>query len=143
MSQRTTSVQANPNLFELRGGGLHVTFTASAIDGKNHLSYRDADGPKEFSGRQIATTRTPLGALHTVELRQVADLEQVTFTLLLPEFRGGGSDVVRTVGVTTVRHTTIAGPPAGQVTTYDTVTLTGTARTVQTIGVPAPSPRTT
>jgi hypothetical protein len=62
-----------PNLFQLQGDDVSITYSTSGFDGKPHFGYQDAVQSKQFSGDQIRTTESELGALVTVFLRQTVD----------------------------------------------------------------------
>ena len=53
-TQSPAQAQAVPlvaaNMFSLTGGGLHVSYSTSGIDGKPHFSYQDATRSLSFSG---------------------------------------------------------------------------------------------
>lgn len=58
--------QSRPNLYELRGSQLHVTFSTSGIDGKPHLTYQDAHISASFNGDDIRVLSTEIGTLVSV-----------------------------------------------------------------------------
>jgi hypothetical protein len=73
-----------PNLFELSGNGIHVTYTTTSLQGKPLFNYHDAFQVKNFSGDEIQTAETVLGILVTVFLIRTSDSGSTTFTLLVP-----------------------------------------------------------
>ena len=122
-----------PNLFELTGGGVDVTYATTSIDGTPRLHYRDPGRDLNFVGDEIRARRSELGILVTVELEVVPDLHALTFTLVVPTVNAAAGDQrIRTFGVRTTNRTSIGGPGlvAGAVQTYDLVRLRGTASLV-------------
>src|SRR5262245_13548259 len=73
-----------PNLYQLSGDGIEVTYSTSGFDGKPHLSYQDAMQSKQFAGDQIRTVKTEIGTLVTVTIFLTVDSGSTSFTLLLP-----------------------------------------------------------
>ena len=54
------------NMFAVAGGGLHVSYSTSGIDGKPHLSYQDPMRALSFTGDQIRRVEGDLGAIVSV-----------------------------------------------------------------------------
>jgi hypothetical protein len=74
-----------------------------------------------------------IGALITVTIAKTADREFTSFSFLLPAIQlssQSAKQLFRTIGITTVHKTTIAGPVKGVQQTYKSVQLRGTARQV-------------
>ena len=123
-----------PNLYVLQGYGLQVSLALSSFSGKPQLTYHDAAPARQFTGDEITFEDTVFGRLASVVLTTVPDLGTTTFSLVLPAVRlsaAGGSQPIRTIGITAVQRTTIAGPPPGQSTTLQVIELSGTAEEVQ------------
>jgi|tagenome__1003787_1003787.scaffolds.fasta_scaffold20243133_2 hypothetical protein len=125
------------NHFSFSGGGIHVDYLESGINGRPQLNYHDRNIAKSFSGDEITTNPgTPLGSLVTVTLRFVVDVSSTTFTVLIPDttVNSGGSASITTEGVTTLHKTPFALPQAnlGQHDIYTVTRLRGTANFVQT-----------
>ena len=119
------------NLFQLSGGSIQVIYSDTSLLGEPQLQYRDNHISKSFSDEEINSQDTELGQLITVTLDTIPDLRTVTFTLILPLVNvipDFGSIHIKVPGITTVTHTTLAGPGLGAEKTYSTVTLRGTAR---------------
>jgi hypothetical protein len=120
-----------PNLFQLHGGGILVTYSTTGIDGKPHFSYQDPQGSHNFTGDQINVTATPIGNLVTVTLRRTTDAGSTTFSVLLPTVNLTGPGVpapISTEGITTMHRLSII--PAfnrGQTELYTFTPLSGTA----------------
>jgi hypothetical protein len=121
------------NLFELSGGDIQITYSASSFQGVPLFSYRDGAIIRQFGGEEIRSIKTELGELLTVTLEQIPDLRTVTFTLILPVVNllpGSGGPYIQVPGITTKSYTTIAGPVIGPEKTYSLVNLKGTAQVV-------------
>jgi hypothetical protein len=121
------------NLFELRGGSIHVTYSSTSVLGGPILSYRDPQRSLSFQGKDIASEETALGELITVTLEAIPDVRTVTFTLILPivtVMRQSSGTQIRVPGVTTTDLTTrtITGPRLGPQKLYAVVKLRGTAQ---------------
>jgi hypothetical protein len=123
-----------PNLFNLHGRHVNVTYSTTSIDGKPRLSYHDSQRALSFVGDDIEVIdRTPVGTLVTVRLVVVPDLGTTTFTVLIPQINAepGVATHVHTEGITTITRQSFAPQlDKGQIQTYTTVRLTGTAQLV-------------
>ena len=122
-----------PNLYQLQGAAVSVSYSTTSIDGRPRFTYQDAQQMHSFSGDEIRTDPSEIGTLVTVTLREVPDLGRTTFTLLLPRVRLDDSNTaqVATVGITAMHRASIAPVlDRGQTQTYRSVRLTGTARSV-------------
>src|SRR5262245_54302748 len=73
-----------PNLYQLQGEALHVTYATSGIDGLPHFSYQDAHQTLSFKGDEIRVAETEIGMLVTVSIRRTIDSGATSFTLLVP-----------------------------------------------------------
>jgi hypothetical protein len=124
-----------PNLFELRGRDVRVTYSTSSITGKPLLQYRGRSGGKNFSGQEIRAAQTEIGTLVTVTLEAVPDSRSVTLTVVLPAINGAGrmATPFKTTVLLTTHRTSIGGPGLvkGPVQTYQTIPVDGQARTVR------------
>ena len=56
----------HPNLYELSGGGIHITYSTTGLQGQPHFTYHDAIQVKNFTGNQITAVQTSIGLLVTV-----------------------------------------------------------------------------
>ena len=121
-----------PNLYELSGDRVAVTYSTTSIDGKPRFSYRKGRQTLNFSGNQIKSEGTSIGTLVSVVIASVPDKGTTTFSLLLPAIQLGDSKRVslRTIGIETLAKTSIAGPPPGVQQTYKVVALRGSAKLV-------------
>ena len=128
MQGRSEGIPAN--LFSLSGDSINVEYGTGTPTGSS-LAYRGAQLNRSFANEELTVENTLLGQLVTVTLRQIPDLETVTFTLVLPsitltEHNAPPVDI-EVPGITTTHSTTIAGSELGQQTFYSVVTLVGTA----------------
>jgi hypothetical protein len=132
MAKTKTTPNSAPNSFQLAGDTTQVSYSTSGIDGKPHFSFKKGSKTLDFSGSQISSQTLKIGTLVSVTLAVVPDVSTTTFSILLPAITLPASNrqAFRTVGITTVTKTTIAGPPVGVQQTYTTVALRGTARLV-------------
>lgn len=121
-----------PNLYELSGENLTVTFSTTSINGKPRFTFKKGRQTLSFAGDQITSLETNIATLVSVVIARVPDKGVTTFSVLLPVIRLTGSrkQAFRTIGITTVETTTIAGPPKGVQQTYKTTLLRGSAQLV-------------
>jgi hypothetical protein len=120
-------------MFAVAGGGLHVSYSTSGIDGKPHLSYQDPMRALSFTGDQIRRVEGDLGAIVSVTIVNVVDAGSTTFSLLVPQVNVPpfGSVSISTEGITTHHASSIA--PAlnrGQRDFYHVTPMHGTASNV-------------
>jgi len=122
-----------PNLYELSGNGIHVTYSTTSITGKPLFNYHDAFQTRNFSGDEIQTVDTILGQLVSVFLIRTIDSGSTSFTVLIPAIHLPPTNVanVTTEGVTTLHKFSIVNPPLGQTELYTFRRLHGTARFVE------------
>lgn len=126
---------STPNMYQLHGGGIHVTYSTTSIGGTPLFDYHDAQGSKSFSGDQINVAETPIGNLVTVVIRLTPDSGSTSFSVLIPivNLSGLGQAAhIHTEGITTVHRFSIA--PAllrGQIELYHFTPMSGTAEAVQ------------
>ena len=121
-----------PNLFNLSGEGITVSYSTTSIDGKPRFSYKKGRQTPNFAGSEIVSVAAGIGTLVSVVIAHVPDKGTTTFSVLLPAIKLTSStkQAFRTIGITTVTATTIAGPPPVQ-QTYKVTRLRGTAQSVQ------------
>jgi hypothetical protein len=121
-----------PNLYELSGGGIHITYATTGLQGQPHFSYHDAVQVKNFTGNQITTVQTSIGLLVTVLIHLTVDAGSTTFSVLLPNVNlpaPPGVAHITAEGVTTLHRFSIF-PIQGQTEFYTVVPMQGTARHV-------------
>ena len=120
-------------MFAVAGGGLHVSYSTSGIDGKPHLSYQDPMRALSFTGDQIRRVEGDLGAIVSVTIVTTPDAGSTSFSLLVPHVNVSpfGSVSISTEGITT--HHTFSIVPAldrGQRDFYHVTPMHGTASNV-------------
>jgi hypothetical protein len=122
------------NLFSLSGGGLHVSYSTSGIDGKPHFSYQDPVRSLSFSGDEIRKVECDLATVVSVTIVRTIDAGSTSFSLLVPRVNlpaPFSNLAIRTDGVTT--HHLFSIIPAlnqGQRDFYQVTALHGTASNV-------------
>jgi hypothetical protein len=129
MAKKAASAK-QPNMYQLSGDGIHVTYSTSSFAGPPQFNYHDATQSRQFTGKEIRTVGTEIGTLVSVTLNLTPDLGSTSFTLLIPHVGLGLSDSAHIVtdGITTLHRTSIIGPPLqGQTEFYTVHPLQGTA----------------
>jgi hypothetical protein len=131
-SQSSGTPTVTPNLYQLSGQHLHLTYSPSSIAGKPTLTYQDSHQSKSFKGDEIRTVECDLGLLISVTLRMTVDVGSTTLSLVIPHMRISPVSVaaVHTECITTVHHTPFAPQVQGQAETYTVTSLHGTAQAV-------------
>ena len=122
-----------PNLYQLSGHHLHVTYSPSGMDGKPSMTYQDTHQSKSFKGDEIRTVECDLGTLVSVTLRMTVDVGSTTLSVLIPRMRvsPAGGAAVNTECITTVHNTSFAPLTLqGQLDHYTVTSLRGTAQAV-------------
>src|SRR5579884_1438443 len=101
MAKQPTKTGKKPNLYQVSGDGIHVTYSTSGFDGKPHFSYQDATRNESFTGDGIRTVQTEIGTLVTVTIRLTIDSGSTSFTLFVPNvnLRFGDSVPITTEGI--------------------------------------------
>jgi hypothetical protein len=116
------------NMFELNGGNIQITYSSTSVKGSQLFSYRDSSINRSFSGKEIHSQETDIGELLTIIIKQVSDLQSVSFTLILPnvfvEPKSAGTEI-ETVGLTTITHSNIVSSALSQGKIYTPVSLKG------------------
>jgi hypothetical protein len=123
-----------PNLYQVQGHGLHVTYSTSSIEGKSHLTYQDAHQTLQFTGSQIRSVPTDIGTLVTVTIQMTVDTGSTTFSLMLPavnlEFSSQAH--IKTFGVTTIhKFSVVPALRQGQTELYTVCDFSGTVSSVK------------
>ncbi len=119
------------NMFDVAGGGLHVSYSTSGIDGKPHMSYQDATRSLSFTGDEIRMMEGDLATVVSVTIVRTVDAGSTSFSLLVPRVNLAapfGSTSICTDGITT--HHAFSIVPAqnlGQRDFYTVTALQGTA----------------
>jgi hypothetical protein len=134
-TEQTRAAQfVSANMFNLAGGGLHVSYSTSGIDGKPHLTYQDGFRSLNFAGNEIRLVECDLGTVVSVSIVRTVDAGSTSFSVLIPRVNLPApftSLSVSTEGVTT-HHAFSIIPPFnhGQRDFYDVAPLHGTASNV-------------
>lgn len=124
-----------PNVYELHGDGIIVTYSASDLKGQPELTYHSESLACSFSGPDVTVEETQVGTLVSVTIVKTVDVGFTSFTLVLPYVNlvFGDPATIRTVGITTL-HRALAGAIGHpQQTTYRVQHLHGSARQVQSL----------
>ncbi|MBN3896147.1 MAG: hypothetical protein HWQ41_13050 [Nostoc sp. NOS(2021)] len=128
-------VVQRPNEFELQGEGTHIKY--SILNGVPQLDYRTQNISEHFSGDQIQTLAIDIGTLLTVIISRPPNPKLggniVRLSLLLPIINlviGNTETSVQTEAILTTEKTSgfIRTPLFGQLQSYQTIVLKGTAR---------------
>lgn len=132
MAIKKTPNLKTPNLYELSSEGMAITYSTTSIDGKPRFTFKKGRQTLNFSGDEITSLGTNIGTLVSVVIATIVDKASTSFSVLLPAIQLTDSKKLsfRTIGITTVTTTTIAGPGKGVQQTYKTVALRGSAQTV-------------
>jgi hypothetical protein len=127
--------RSEPNLFELHGGGATITWTPAGLAGRPQLTYDHAGQQYSFGPDEIKVSKSPLGRLVTADVGIVPDEGITRLVLVVPDVNLADKveQRVRTLAVLTEERSSIGGPSlvAGQLQTYKSLRLTGTARQVE------------
>jgi hypothetical protein len=125
-----------PNIYELSGEGMQISYSTSGIEGSPSFSYRGPKGDDQtFSGDEIETLDTALGTEVTVTVADVADLHVITLTLVIPEMwvaPGSGLEF-KTIAIYVTREEPFTGKiglPAAR-EQFATVNLEGEGKLVE------------
>jgi hypothetical protein len=125
-----------PNLYELSGDGIKITYTLHPIAGPPQFNYDDGKLSHLFKGDEIRTIDdTDIGTLVSVTIHLEIDTGSTSFTVLIPKVGLGQStsEPITTIGITTVHKRRIPGPtPPGQDDLYTVHAMKGTAKFVFT-----------
>ena len=126
-----------PNMYQLAGDGIQITYTVSNINGEAQLDYYDGQEDRTFTGNQISSAQSPLGTLVTVFLLRSIDAGSIALTLVVPNVNLGSTiqQPIKTFAVVTKNLFSLVDlhkPRQTQV--YQIFALEGTAGFVETIG---------
>ncbi|MEH1918278.1 hypothetical protein [Nostoc sp.] len=129
-----------PNLFELQDKDTQITYSASSFTGIPQLNYKERNISRNFSGEEIDTLETQIGKLLTVLIEPNADTgKSIYLTLLLPTINLPAKDrqnLIQTEAILTTQREVPFSPDRppfveGQIQTYKTLLLKGTASRVE------------
>ena len=122
-----------PNVFELKGMGIELTYSTTSFSGQPQLTYKDMKRTLTYRGEEIRQLDSEIGHQVTVTLEQIPDLHTVTLTMILPAINVESTETsFQTYAILTTHRTSIGGPELvnGVLQTYLMRTLRGTAQTV-------------
>jgi hypothetical protein len=128
-----TQQENQPNLFELSGDGVQITYSTTSFDGHPHFDFQGPYGPQEnltFTGSEIRTQQSELGTLVSVTLLRTIDAGNTVLTLLLPFVRLTGQNAQSFETLAIVAKTYGILPHRGAQPTYQVVRLFGSAQIV-------------
>lgn len=118
-----------PNLFQLSGGDLQVSYSTSSLVGQPQFSYHDPGLSEGFSGDRIKVEHTEIGTIVSVVIRQTIDAGSTTFSLIIPSIGtmpASGSVAISTIGITTIHKLKLFGHEPGQSSINTVRALNGT-----------------
>jgi hypothetical protein len=119
-----------PNLYQLSGDGITVTYATTSFIGQPTFSYSDGTINRTFTGSEINVTSVPiLGTVVSVVIRLTIDSGSTSFTLLIPRVNldSSGKADISTYGITADHKFRIGGPMTGQQDSYTAHLLKGSA----------------
>lgn len=134
VSQQPALGRLEPNLFELQGYDIQITYSTTSFTGAPQFSVTDRGESRNFSGSEIQVEDTGVGRIVTVMLKtNQADEGFESLSLLVPTVELPPESLeaaIQTLAILSRRLVFVA-PGAGQLQTYKTLNLSGTAQLVQ------------
>ncbi|KAF3889396.1 MULTISPECIES: hypothetical protein [Nostocales] len=134
-TQETTPSTLEPNLFELQGYDLQVTYSTSSFTGEPLFTFTTHNQNLNFSGSEIQVEDTKLGRIVTVMLKNnLVDEGFESLTLLLPMVflaEGSRTSTIQTEVIFSKKPGFVVPTPTGQLQTYQTLSVFGTAQRVE------------
>jgi len=121
-----TQQSLKPNLFDLTGDGVQITYSTNSFEGPPQFRYNE----RTFSGEEIRTQASELGTEVSVTLNiRLVDVGGTVLTLLLPDVILGETTAqsFQTLVILTSRPEVVR--PGAQLS-YSVLPLQGTARFV-------------
>lgn len=123
-----------PNLFELQGYDTQITYSSTSITGVPQFSYLRGEISRTFSGEEIQLAENQFGQSVTVLLQNGAADEPIeSLTVLLPVVQLSPESrqlSIQTIGILSRRAVFVNPTTPGQLQSYDTLNLFGTAQLV-------------
>lgn len=121
-------LNSKPNLYQLHGDSLDITYSPAGIDGQSYFLYQDRQRRLEFYGDAIRTGVQDFGAFVSVVLDPEMGPRATVFTVLLPNVTLAGTTQmpIETFGLTTIQEVGI-----DQNEMYGVTELSGTAAIVE------------
>jgi hypothetical protein len=120
-----------PNLYQLSGDGITITYATTSFTGQPSFTYHDAAQNLTFTGAQIQSVDTEAGTVVSVVIRMTVDTGSTTFSVLIPRVNLGEAESanITTHGITALHRFSIL-PQTGQLDIYTSHQLAGTASLV-------------
>ncbi len=122
-----------PNLFDLRGGGVAISWTTAGITGEPQLTYNDGGEQLTFGPDALRMTRSALGRQVAADIEVVPDSHTTTLVLVVPQVNlaDRAPRRVRTIAIVSRLETPFAPQlPTGQLQSYKVLRLSGNASRV-------------
>ena len=128
-----TQQNNQPNLFDsleyqLTCEGVQVTYVTRDKDGKSHLTYKDAEYDRSFTGDEILVQHSQLGSLVTVTLRYFPDVGSDILALIVPDARVAELSVPATALAIKCHHKMPMIPQLEAAQSYQVMFLEGSVR---------------
>ncbi len=123
-----------PNDFDLHNKDVQLHYSMESFIGGPQLTYKTQKLDRQFKGEEISVLETEIGKLVTVLVEPDSDTgKEVRLTLLLPTINLPSSlqNPIETQAILTTQRTVQRGGLPileGQLQSYHTLSLTGTAR---------------
>lgn len=134
LEQAASPTNLQPNLFELQGYDIQITYSTTSITGVPQLSYVRGEISRAFSGDEIQLAEAGFGQSVTVLLQNGAADEPIeSLTVLLPIVQLSPQLQplsIQTVGILSRRSVFVNPATPGQLQTYNSLSLYGTAQLV-------------
>lgn len=117
-----------PNLYQLRGESLNITYSPASFNGQSYFMYHDRHRMLEFYGDAIRSGVQDFGTFVSVVLDPEMGPRSTMFTVLLPNVTLAGTTQtqIETFGLTTIQEIGI-----DQNEMYGVTELSGTAAIVE------------
>jgi hypothetical protein len=95
-----------PNLYQLRGSSLHITYSPSGFDGKKSFIYHDPRQTLDFYGDEVRIAVAEFGTLVSVTLAPAVGPRSTDFTLVVPNVNlfGTTQAEIKTFGLMTIQE---------------------------------------
>lgn len=127
------STQNTPNLYQLQGHQLHISYSTTSFIGQPQFTYQDSVKTLNFAGDEIRVLDSEIGKLVTVTIFRTVDTGSTSFTLLIPKVNLGKTNLahINTEGITTIHRFSIVPTfNQGQTDLYSVTKLSGSAEMV-------------
>ena len=120
------------NNFSLSGGGVHIDYSSTSINGQPRLACHDHIRNLSFAGSDIRTVEvSDIGTIVSVTLAITVDVGSTTFSAFIPHvIVPTGVNPVTTEGITTIHKLPFGPTLPGQREVYRVVRLRGVANHV-------------